>query len=46
MCAIMNKFKVINAAARHRLVLDLRMWWIGFSEDDGTRTAEGANIRR
>src|SRR5262249_60629829 len=25
MCAIMNKFRVISAAARHRLVLDLRM---------------------
>ena len=25
MCAIMNRFRVINAAARHRLVFDLRM---------------------
>jgi hypothetical protein len=25
MCAIMNKFSAINAAARHRLVFDLRM---------------------
>jgi hypothetical protein len=25
MCAIMNKFRRINAAARHRLVFDLRM---------------------
>src|SRR5436305_7037636 len=25
MCAIMNKFRAISAAARHRLVFDLRM---------------------
>jgi hypothetical protein len=25
MCAIMNKFRAINAAARHRLVFDSRM---------------------
>jgi hypothetical protein len=25
MCAIMNKLSAINAAARHRLVLDLRI---------------------
>jgi hypothetical protein len=25
MCAIMNKLRVINAAARHRLVFDLRI---------------------
>jgi hypothetical protein len=25
MCAIMNRFRRVNAAARHRLVFDLRM---------------------
>src|SRR5438552_7566032 len=46
MCAIMNKLRAINAAARHRLVLDLRMCWIGPPRRDDDRWPAGdAKIR-